>query len=110
MELTSIKTELEAKEAQKKAKEAKKQERAEQRYWQSTATKAEVFGMIESNNQKKDEILRQMYIYTRALTAVLMDKGILTEEELNEATKPIIESIYGKQPEESIEMTAENPE
>lgn len=77
------------------------------KYLNGNATRLEVQEMIEKSNREKDEVLRHMYIYTTALTELLIEKGILTEEELNKAAEPIVNSLYGKQAEETIQMEAQ---
>lgn len=104
---------MEAKRAEKEEKKKKEKEKA---YWMGMITRAETFGMIEQkvqpvivSLQKDEDLLRQMFIYTRAAMQLLISKGVLTEEELASAAAPIIEQIYGKQPPAEAATTPQAP-
>lgn len=83
--------------ATQQEREAKKQER----YWNSMITRKEAFQMVDRAVQAEEEKLRLIFIQAKTLTNFLVSKGLCTLEELDELSKPIVEEIYGKPPEQS---------
>ena len=94
------------------AKQLEKQKKQEKAYWGGMITRQEALDLARGIAKQQDEKLRMLYISVNTLIAMVKAKGYATEDEINEFSKPFVELIYGKAPEEKEkeEATAEGTE
>ena len=79
-------------------KQKKRREQQEKQFWNGMVTRKEAseqMNMVATDLHNK---LSLMFIQVRTMTKVLIEKGIITEEELNELSKSVVTEIYGEAP------------
>ncbi len=93
-----VEPQVEVKETELSKKQLEKQEKQAKAYWNSMITRKEAFEMVQASAQESDQRLQMLLIQNRTLLEMLQLKGIATEEEINEHSKQVIESIFGPAP------------
>ena len=78
---------------QRQEEKARDQQR---KYYNGQPSRAEVGQQIYQSLEREREHTRQVYILAKSIFQVLLDKNILTEKELEDASVPIHEMLYGK--------------
>jgi hypothetical protein len=85
-------------------KQRKKLEQRQKQYWNSMITRAEAFDMVENAVRVSTQQNKLLSVQVKALTKFIIDKGLGTEEELNEIAKQVMDELYGPPPELKTEQ------
>ncbi len=88
-------------------KQRKKQEAKAKQYWNTTITRKEAMEMVQDVTGELNQRLQLLMIQNRTLLEILGVKGVATEEEINEHSKQVIESIFGAPTEAELEEQGE---
>lgn len=80
-------------------KQAEKQRKQEAAYWKGMISREEARSLVLAATEQQNEKLRMLYITTNTVLAIIKEKGLATEDEINQASLPFIELMYGKKPE-----------
>lgn len=100
--------------AEPKQLSRKQQEKEQKRidnYWNAMITRKQAYQMVQevvANMGQMSQQLQLLMIQNRTLLEMLSEKGIATEEEINEHSKKVMESIFGPMPEELLGADAES--
>jgi hypothetical protein len=93
---------LEVEEQQEEPKLTKKQqekrEREQKQYWNSMITRKEAYEMVGQAIMREQEKLQMIYVQVRTMADLLIEKSIVTEEELNDRSKKVIEELFDANP------------
>jgi hypothetical protein len=89
------------------AKQVEKLEAKKQREWNKMISRKEAYEMLEKAFVDSDQRMQMLFIQNRTLTELIINKGIATEEEINELSKTVIESIFGTPPVDEKEKEEE---
>lgn len=76
-------------------KQLEKAAKQEKDYWNGMITRQEAKDLVVGLLAQEQEKLRMMYISVTTTLEALKQKGIVTDDELAEISKPIIEALYG---------------
>lgn len=90
------------------SRQAEKMRQQAKQYWKGMVSRAEAKEMVQSSVTPLIDQNRMLYIQVKTLTELLKDRLGVTEEELNELSKPVIVSIFGSAP-VAEEETPEQP-
>jgi len=85
------------------AQQKKKEEQAK-KYWNTMITRAEAYGMVQQAVQQNvqqavnsyEDRIRMFYVTIRSLTEIMIEKNMITPEEMDTKGKAILEEIFGK--------------
>lgn len=80
--------EMQAKQSEKEAKKAKK-------YWNTMITRKEAYELVSEALTPEHNKLSMMYIQLKTITDLLLDKDIVTKEELEKKSEAVLKEIYG---------------
>lgn len=72
-----------------------KEEAKAKKYWNTMVSRKEAYEMVNGATNALSQQLQLLMIQNRTLLEILGKKGIATEEEINEHSKEVIESIFG---------------
>src|SRR5690606_5351328 len=89
-----------AQNAKKEAEKVKKEEQQAKKYWNTMISRGEAYQMVSEALESQNDKFRLLLIQVKTLSKVLIDNGLVTEEGLDELSKPIIKDIYGELPSE----------
>lgn len=93
---------LEVEEQQEETKLTKKQqekrEKEQKQYWNSMITRKEAYELIGQVTMREQEKLQLIYVQCRTIADILIEKGVVTEDELNELSKKVIEELFEANP------------
>jgi len=93
---TDVTEKLSKQQLKAKQRQEEKERDQQRRYYNGYPSRMEVGKQIHMSLEQEREHIRQVYILSRSILQVLLDKGILTEKELEDASKPFHEMLYGK--------------
>jgi hypothetical protein len=79
-------------------KQQEKREKEQKQYWNSMITRAEAYEMMGQAVMREQEKLQMIYVQIRTMADVLIEKGIISEEELNERSKEVIAELFDANP------------
>ena len=96
-----------APEVQKTPKQIAKEKKQVEAYWNSMVTRKEAQARINQAIDDEQHKLRMMYIQLKTMTKVLIDKGLVTEEQLDAMSIGVAEELFGK-PEDEPEDEPED--
>jgi phage terminase large subunit GpA-like protein len=79
-------------------RQQEKQEKEAKQYWNTMISRKEAYEMVGQAVMREQEKLQMIYVQIRTMADVLIEKGVLTEDELNERSKIVIEELFGANP------------
>jgi intergrase/recombinase len=79
-------------------KQREKQEREAKKYWNTMITRQQAHQIVGEAIMREQEKTQMLYVQTRTLADILIAKGIVTEEELNEISKTVIKDLFDADP------------
>ncbi|MNC60006.1 hypothetical protein D3C75_1098550 [compost metagenome] len=88
-------------------KKWEKEQKREQRYLNTMISRREAMELVQGAMTQADERMRMLFISVNAIMSGLKDKGLITEQELNEYSRPFISQMYGLSEEEIDKMEQE---
>jgi len=91
-------------------KQQEKEQKQLQAYWNSMITRRQAYQMVQeavASMGQMSQQLQLLMIQNRTLLEMLSEKGIATEEEINEHSKKVMESIFGPMPEDLLKAEQE---
>jgi hypothetical protein len=89
-------------------KQRAKLEAKKQKAWNTMITRKEAYEMVNKALQETEYKLQMLFVQNRTLLELLDKKGIATEQEIDDMSKSVIESIFGPPPTQEGEATDEN--
>ena len=92
----------------KTQKQLDKEAKQEKLYWNSMITREEARTMVLSALGEIEDKVRMMFVSTSTIMNALLQKGLVTAEELDEISKPIVQALYGMTPQAEAEPTKED--
>jgi hypothetical protein len=102
MDMAELEIEQVQEEVQEEPKLTKKQQEKKEKemkqYWNKLLTRKEVTEIVGQAVMREQEKLQMIYVQIRTMADVLIEKGVLTEDELNERSKIVIEELFGANP------------
>lgn len=94
-------TELEKARAEKQEQKRKeKEEKAAKEYWGTMISRREAYEMFDEGFKIFKQNLTLADIKVATLAKLLVDKGVMTMEEIEEYSKKMVEEVFGPIPEE----------
>ena len=81
------------------AKKQEKEDKKAKEFWNGMITRREAYEMVQDTFHQTQQQLQLLMIQNRTLLEMLGEKGVATEEEINEHSKKVMESIFGPMPE-----------
>lgn len=95
----------------KATREKEAQEKRDKQFWDSLITRKEAYELSSnvSNNvvmehmSRLEDRLRILYVSIRTISDLLVEKGILTDEDIKAKGRAIMEEIYGKEAVEAVQ-------
>lgn len=93
--------------ARKMAKQAEKQRKKDEAYMNSMITRREAMDLVKGAVAPHEERERLLFIQVKTLANLLIERGMVTREELDELSLPVVGEIYGEQAVERIKKQKE---
>ena len=90
------------------AKQQEKLKAKTEKAWNTMITRREAYEMMQKAIAPTEERMQMLFIQNRTLLELIVNKGIATEEDINELSKTVIESIFGTPPTDEKEKEEEN--
>ncbi len=90
------KTEQEPKLTPAEEKAAKKKAEQEKAYWNTLITRKEALDLARGVVAQREDSMRVMYMNLRILSDLLVEKGIITQEEMASKSQEILKEMYGE--------------
>lgn len=77
------------------AKQQEKEEKKAKEFWNGMITRKEAYEMVQDTYAQMQQQLQLLMIQNRTLLEMFTKKGIATEQEINDHSKEVMESIFG---------------
>lgn len=79
-------------------KQQEKQEKESKKYWGTMISRKEAYEMVGQAIMREQEKLQMIYVQVRTMADLIIEKGIVTEAELNDRSKAVIEELFDANP------------
>jgi hypothetical protein len=79
-------------------KQQEKQEKDAKKYWNTMISRKEAYEMVGQAVMREQEKFQMLYVQCRTIADLLIAKEVVTEEELNDLSKKVIEELFDANP------------
>lgn len=79
-------------------KQQEKQEKQAKAYWNTMISRKEAYEMVQAAVEPLSQQMQLLFVQNRTLLELLDKKGIATEQEINDASREVLISIFGEPP------------
>ena len=100
---------LEAGEMELTPKQQEKKDKEDKKYWNGMVTRKELAGLMQANGKEIESRLQILYVQNATLLEVFKAKGLISEQDMIDASKKVMEDLFGILPED-LEAPVETPE